>query len=209
MRLWDLRKTQKSTGSLLSFPLEKSSAPLEPWTPCQLVQNFGRDNHLSVQKLQRLESGGKLLLTCVQHQPNAIVPYGAHLVVDPIQETVDCLSWHVQHPEIPKPSCLVSLPDSSDKPSLLVHPSNSGGFDMVNIYGNTPLTQSRAPTAKRRKTSSTLGLPKMGNSVGTLRVDSVRDEYGLSSQLIEMAWDKRGYRLVGLSQDFDVFEWQL
>eukprot|EP00977_Amphora_coffeiformis_P008627 scaffold1953_cov176-Amphora_coffeaeformis.AAC.45 len=219
VRLWDLRNTRQSTGSILSFPVDKSAADLNAWFLANETNSlsangkFGRDYFPSVSKLQRLDDDGNLLLTCQHYDEKRSNPgpITSNLLVDPMRESIKCISSHQQLPGMLSSSCLVSLPSSTFAlpHSLLASPVQPDLVELVDIHGASSSSLPVGPSGKRRKTmSSACPFSKTGSVIGKFRPD-IRDEYGLPSQLVRLAWDAKGCRLVGLSQDFDVFAWQL
>ena len=219
VRLWDLRNTRKSCGSILSFPVDKSAADLSGWPLTNETNgllasgNFSSDYSPSVSKLQRLDDEGNMLLTCQHYNESHSNPGPtiSNLLVDPMRESIKCISSHQHLPGMLSSSCLVSSPSSTCAlpTTLLACPSQPDLVELVDVHCTASRSLSVVQGGKRRKTmASAYPFPRTGSVIGKFQPD-IRDEYGLPSQLIRLAWDVKGCRLVGLSQDFDVFAWQV
>lgn len=207
VRLWDMRNTRKSVGTILSFPLDASAADLKPW-PLVDGEKFsslsstisGADQPV-VSNLCRLNDDGEIFLSCKSDRSTS------NLILDPVRSTSKTLTSQ-QHSQFwTETSCLIPLPvhPNSPSPALLACHMESDEIDLVNIHEEPVSGHDRPATLgnKRRK------LPRTGRSVGKLSMDGVRDVYGLRAEPIRLAWDRQRHRLLCLSQDFGVFAWSV
>ena len=216
IRLWDLRNTRSSQGSLLSFPLNAASE-LETWPTSPKLRlisetSLPKEKAYTMSSFQRLGTSGALLASC-HHSGDGFKKdvTSSTFLIDTVHQSVKCLPIHSKSHSVSSPCCLVPLASDEihQSPSLLAYSTPSNTIELVDIHAAARGQERTFSPPKKRKTNSDPMFPIMGSIVGRISTESIHDEYGLRSQLSRLAWDKRGYRMLGLTDDFDVFEWKL
>jgi hypothetical protein len=204
VRLWDLRNTRKSLGTLSSFPLDACGADLKQWpfADPDALPSMDKRQFLRIRRLNEWSSELLLSYSTCGNSNDA----SATILFDPIHRTTKTLINQRYSGDAEHRCCPIPLQHSSSTgaPSLLACSSwDSSCINLVDVRSEERYDRLDDSSHKRRKVSRGCAV------VGSLSQEILGPMREFPPRDLRWAWDRQQQRLLCLSTNFEVFQWAL